>query len=124
MNIKKEAGNSSVSGKSILSYAHEQHLRLMEEIKACSPDIVIACSKDVFIALRDEIFNVEEVSQLSLNPKMSDYGFFLEVSNMLGKEKPVYVIKYRHPLDFGRGSLTHKEHYENMLKIREFAFGY
>ena len=126
MNIKKDAGNASVSNECVLAYAREQSSNLIEEIRACSPDLVIACSKgDVFNILRDELFKVnccEELPKIELNEKMHKFGHFFDISGFIGKNDPVYLVEYRHPSQCGRQG-TNKEHYENMLKIRQFAFG-
>ena len=126
MNIKKEAGNASVSGESVRQYAREQRLKLIEEVKACDPDIVIACSKnDVFNVLRCEVFNLpnnNKLSRIELNEKASNLGHFFDISSYIGKSSPVYLVEYRHPSRCGQQG-TNEEHYENMLKIRQFLFG-
>ena len=126
MNIKKEAGEASVSGESVRAYAREQRLKLIEEIKVCSPDLVIACSKDdVFDVLRSEVFKLplrKELPQIELNEKTRNLGHFLDISSFIGRCSPVYLVEYRHPSRCGQQG-TNEEHYENMLKIRQFAFG-
>ena len=124
MNIKKEAGGSAVADSLIKTYAQQHKKEILTEIKACHPKIIIACSTVVFETLVENIFGEDKTcsgNQIVLNEKMSKYGRYCDVSGYLDNDDPVYLVEYRHPNQCGRSG-TRKEHCENMIKIRNFAF--
>lgn len=125
MNLKKEAGYAYASDDCILHYAEEDARFIRQQIKLIDPDLIIACGAVVFDAIRTHIFNTQDSNYFlknHLNAKMYDYGDTFDIAAEIGKEKPLYIVKYRHPVDFGRGACTAEEHFENMITIREYVF--
>lgn len=122
MNLKKASGKGSIGYKELEPYVIKDVENIRKEIEIISPDVIIACSSDVFELLHKEVFKKERYSisprVISLNNKMKDYGNYFDISSFLCSKKPVYVIKYCHPNNRGRGNCSKEEHYENMLKIR------
>ena len=125
MNIKKEAGGPRVTDSEIKKYARLHTPEILEEIIACKPRLIVACSSAVYDALAQYVFmqdKKQSYEQIKLNDKMKKYGRYINIGEYLGAMEPVYLIEYRHPNQCGLNG-TRKEHCENMLKIREFAFG-
>lgn len=120
MNLKKEGGGPQVSDKCVKEYVCQHKDYIIREIELCDPDVIIACSKVVFESLSDIVFDMSDDEQkVVFNEKMQSYGHYFDISNFLNKDKPVYVVEYRHPACSG-ASGTYEEHYNNMLKIRKY----
>ena len=125
MNLKKEAGGAKVPDDCILCYADAHSKLIKEEVRIIKPDIIIACSSVIFEALQTKVFKVEKLEDTfvnKFNERMKSYGKCFDISSFIDCKKPVYVVEYRHPNQAGTQG-TSKEHYENMLKIREHFFG-
>ena len=57
MNLKKEAGKSSVANECVYCYSEKDLQHIIEEIRIIDPDIIIACGTAVFAALDKIVFN-------------------------------------------------------------------
>lgn len=122
LNLKKEAGDASVSNQCVRHYAKADAVFLRQQIKIINPDIIIACSAVVFEAMKECAFEnaeVDDTIKITLNSKMSNYGNVFDIGPLIGRNRPLYVVKYCHPNNRGSGSCTYEEHYDNMLHIRE-----
>lgn len=121
MNIKKEAGGPKASRKDIMRYAIKDCHNILEEIRICSPKLIVACSRDVFEIFCEEILDIdisETCSKFVFTDKMQDYGRFLDIREYLKAPDPVYLVEYRHPNQCGRQG-SREEHFKNMLTIRD-----
>jgi len=125
MNIKKASGRKSVGYSELEPFAINDRVEIIKEIQHLTPDIIIACSRDVFLLLQTKVFKVEKLEDAfvnKFNERMKSYGRCFDISSFIDCKKPVYIVAYRHPNQAGTQG-TSKEHYENMLKIREHFFG-
>lgn len=126
LNLKKEHGEASVGDDCIMAYAKQDTDWIQQEIKIINPDVIIACSNASYHGLqnifKDYLTNYapEPDAKINFHSRMSHYGDCFDIKSFFEKEKPVYVIHYRHPNQCGKQG-TVMEHCENMLKIREFV---
>ena len=121
VNLKKEAGGASVSDNRIRKYASKHDNELRREIAICDPDVVIACGNIVYDCLKEIVFEEENYKtscKFVFNEKMKNYGEGFDIKTFLNKDKPVYVIHYRHP---NKATLqgTLEEHHENFMRIKD-----
>lgn len=125
INLKKEAGGARASDECILTYSKNDAEQIRKEIEICNPDLVITCGRVVFECLKNIIYEFKPdegnlYGKVVFDGKMNKYGNYFDISKFLHKEKPVYIVEYRHPNQATlQGTLA--EHYENMLKIRDFV---
>jgi len=118
INLKKEAGDSSVPDKCVLCYAKIHSKEIRKEIEIIEPELIIACSAVVYEALRTYVFPKEckKEDHISLCEKMTRYGHYFNAGNEV---KPIWVVQYCHPTNRGRGACTKEEHCNNMRVIRQ-----
>ena len=123
LNLKKASGKGNITVKNLQRYAadsSDEIDRIKTELSIISPDVIIACSSDAFSILQSMIFKDKfEITDtpFCFKGNMQGYGSYFDIGPFLNSSKPVYVIEYRHP---NRSGFS-KEHYQNMLAIREFV---
>lgn len=120
MNLKKEAGGPKANYAEIKEHSRKWRENILEEIRICNPKLVVACSRDVFEIFVEEVLGIsskQEFPKIEFNEKMKSFGRYLDFGSYIGASAPVYIVEYRHPSRCGSQG-TRKEHFENMVKIR------
>jgi hypothetical protein len=113
LNIKKEAGEASVSNKTIIMHAKNQGCYIREQIKDINPDLIIACGDVVYESLTIHVFSdhIQE-QKLDFEGMPEKYGecVYVEVN---GKYIP--IVHYRHPNQSG----SYAKRYQHMREIKK-----
>ena len=114
VNLKKEAGGSSVSNDVVNEFAHMHKEQLWEEIRICSPKIIIVCGTGIFDGAKAVLGEVTPVEK----PRPSfEMAAKWEIGTVCLEGKDIPIIQFRHP---STGCSAEKS-YRDMLKIREYV---
>lgn len=93
INLKKESGGSASNENEIREAAKRDKVFIRKQIDLYEPDVVVACGFElVAIALRDIVY--EEKAAVWQKHKN---GLEYYSSDLINKNKPVYVISMPHP---------------------------
>lgn len=114
LNVKKDAGKSSVTDEIIREYINDaENIKyIKQEIAICSPDLIIVCGVNLYDDLINpmNLKNEKNIDTLNKMRKLS----YMEIG-----DKKIPVLQFRHPSRSG----SYKQSYSDMLKIRNFIFG-
>ena len=113
VNLKKEAGGSSVKDRVINDYAVKHSSELLAELEICDPKIIVVCGLGIFEGAETVFGRVTPIAKTRPDFEMAaDWKIGMVVLN----NKLVPVVQFRHP---SRGCNAEKS-YNDMLKIREY----
>ena len=93
MNIKKEAGGSSVSYSTIREYAENQKEELLKEIILCNPRMIIACGVGLKSAIESIVGKISLCEDVPMMEAVKTA--VLGTACVNGKDIPIAI--YRHP---------------------------
>lgn len=113
VNLKKEAGGSTVNDNVINECASRQKEELLDEIAICDPEIIVVCGLGIFSGVKNVLGKVMPIAKDRPNFEMvKDW----EISTVSLAGKNCTIVQFRHP---STGCSAEKS-YNDMLKIREF----
>ena len=116
LNIKKEGGTSRAEGQKIVEYAKEQRQMILEQIKLCSPHIIICCGQQMkgapsnAVILEEYVFGVKAQWQNIPSCELPREWAYYEVE-INGRLVP--VVSFCHPQVT---NLCGKRGHENLFK--------